>query len=94
MFKTIEWTDDGVRMIDQTRLPGEEVYRTDDGGKTWRKVNETLAGGRGGMPTGTEEQAAPGEDQGQQPPSQGRGGQAQQGRGIFRPAAFEQTPRQ
>jgi len=28
MFKTIEWTDDGVRMIDQTRLPGEEVYFT------------------------------------------------------------------
>ena len=28
MFKTIEWTDDGVRMIDQTRLPAEEVYRT------------------------------------------------------------------
>ncbi|HEV2176954.1 MAG TPA: S-methyl-5-thioribose-1-phosphate isomerase [Terriglobia bacterium] len=28
MFKTIEWTDDGVRMIDQTRLPTEEVYRT------------------------------------------------------------------
>jgi len=28
MFKTIEWTSDGVRMIDQTRLPGEEVYRT------------------------------------------------------------------
>ncbi len=28
MFKTIEWTDQGVRMIDQTRLPGEEVYRT------------------------------------------------------------------
>jgi methylthioribose-1-phosphate isomerase len=28
MFKTIEWTQDGVRMIDQTRLPGEEVYRT------------------------------------------------------------------
>jgi methylthioribose-1-phosphate isomerase len=27
-FKTIEWTEDGVRMIDQTRLPGEEVYRT------------------------------------------------------------------
>jgi methylthioribose-1-phosphate isomerase len=26
-FKTIEWTDDGVRMIDQTRLPGQEVYR-------------------------------------------------------------------
>src|ERR1035437_3774495 len=28
MFKTIEWTNDGVRMIDQTRLPGEEIYRT------------------------------------------------------------------
>ena len=27
MFKTIEWTEDGVRMIDQTRLPAEEVYR-------------------------------------------------------------------
>ena len=28
MFKTIEWTSDGVRMIDQTLLPGEEIYRT------------------------------------------------------------------
>jgi len=28
MFKTIEWTDEGVQMIDQTRLPSEEVYRT------------------------------------------------------------------
>ncbi len=28
MFKTIEWTSDGVRMIDQTRLPGEEIYNT------------------------------------------------------------------
>ncbi len=28
MFKTIEWTEEGVRMIDQTRLPAEEVYRT------------------------------------------------------------------
>ena len=27
-FKTIEWTEQGVRMIDQTRLPGEEIYRT------------------------------------------------------------------
>lgn len=25
-FKTIEWKDDSVFMIDQTRLPGEEVY--------------------------------------------------------------------
>src|SRR5438445_13293987 len=28
MFRTIEWTENGVRMIDQTRLPAEEVYRT------------------------------------------------------------------
>ncbi len=28
MFKTIEWTDEGVRMIDQKRLPLEEVYCT------------------------------------------------------------------
>jgi methylthioribose-1-phosphate isomerase len=28
VFKTIEWTDEGVRMIDQTRLPAEEIYRT------------------------------------------------------------------
>ncbi len=28
MFKTIEWTEEGVRLIDQTRLPTEEVYRT------------------------------------------------------------------
>jgi methylthioribose-1-phosphate isomerase len=27
MFKTIEWTSEGVRMIDQTRLPAEETYR-------------------------------------------------------------------
>ncbi|MBI3950227.1 MAG: S-methyl-5-thioribose-1-phosphate isomerase [Acidobacteria bacterium] len=26
MIKTIEWTDEGVRMIDQRKLPGEEVY--------------------------------------------------------------------
>src|SRR5512134_2250825 len=25
-FRTIEWRDDKVVMIDQTRLPGEEVY--------------------------------------------------------------------
>src|SRR5579863_6742333 len=28
MVKTIEWTEAGVRMIDQTRLPAEEIYRT------------------------------------------------------------------
>ncbi len=27
-FRTIEWRDDTVIMIDQTRLPGEEVYNT------------------------------------------------------------------
>jgi methylthioribose-1-phosphate isomerase len=26
MIKTIEWTDDGVRMIDQRKLPTEELY--------------------------------------------------------------------
>ena len=26
MIKTIEWTDEGVRLLDQTRLPTEEVY--------------------------------------------------------------------
>ena len=26
MFKTIEWTDEGVVMIDQRKLPSEEVY--------------------------------------------------------------------
>jgi methylthioribose-1-phosphate isomerase len=28
MFKTLEWSDSGVRFIDQTRLPTEEVYVT------------------------------------------------------------------
>src|SRR5215472_2183864 len=28
MIKTLEWTADGVRFIDQTRLPTEEVYVT------------------------------------------------------------------
>src|SRR5262245_63241586 len=26
MFKTLEWTDEGVVMIDQRKLPGEELY--------------------------------------------------------------------
>ena len=26
MIKTLEWTDDGVRFIDQTKLPTEETY--------------------------------------------------------------------
>ena len=28
MIKTLEWTDSGVRFIDQTRLPVEEIYQT------------------------------------------------------------------
>jgi methylthioribose-1-phosphate isomerase len=28
MIKTLEWTDSGVRFIDQTRLPTEEIYVT------------------------------------------------------------------
>lgn len=28
MIKTVEWTKDGVRMLDQRLLPGEEVYLT------------------------------------------------------------------
>jgi len=27
-FRTIEWRDNAVVMIDQTRLPGEEIYNT------------------------------------------------------------------
>ena len=39
MFKTIEWTRHGVRMIDQTRLPTEEVYRTC---RNYRDVAEAI----------------------------------------------------
>ncbi len=39
MFKTIEWTDEGVRMIDQTRLPAEEVYLTC---RDYREVAEAI----------------------------------------------------
>ena len=28
MFKTIEWTEAGIRMLDQRLLPGEETYLT------------------------------------------------------------------
>src|SRR2546422_7483994 len=28
MFSTIEWTDDGVVMLDQRRLPEQEIYLT------------------------------------------------------------------
>jgi methylthioribose-1-phosphate isomerase len=39
MFKTIEWTEEGVRLIDQTRLPAEEVYRTC---RDYREVAEAI----------------------------------------------------
>ena len=39
MFKTIEWTEDGVRMIDQTQLPAEEIYRTY---RTYQEVAEAI----------------------------------------------------
>jgi len=39
MFKTIEWTNDGVRMIDQTRLPSQEVYVTC---RTYQEVAECI----------------------------------------------------
>ena len=39
MFKTIEWTDEGVRMIDQTLLPSEEIYRTY---RTYPEVAEAI----------------------------------------------------
>ena len=39
MFKTIEWTDGGVRMIDQTKLPMEEVYVTC---RTYQEVAEAI----------------------------------------------------
>jgi methylthioribose-1-phosphate isomerase len=39
MFKTIEWTADGVRMIDQLQLPTAEVYRTC---KDYKEVAEAI----------------------------------------------------
>jgi methylthioribose-1-phosphate isomerase len=38
-FKTIEWTEEGVRMIDQTRLPAEDVYVTC---RTYQEVAEAI----------------------------------------------------
>jgi methylthioribose-1-phosphate isomerase len=39
MFKTIEWTENGVRMIDQTKLPTSEVYVTC---RTYEEVAEAI----------------------------------------------------
>ena len=39
MIKTLEWTDEGVRFIDQTKLPTEEVYVTS---KTYEEVADAI----------------------------------------------------
>ena len=39
MIKTLEWTDDGIRLLDQTKLPTEEVYVTC---RTWEEVAEAI----------------------------------------------------
>ncbi len=39
MIKTLEWTDEGVRFIDQTRLPTEEVYVLS---RTYREVADAI----------------------------------------------------
>ena len=39
MIKTLEWTQDGVRFIDQTRLPVEEIYVTC---RTYREVADAI----------------------------------------------------
>src|SRR6266404_1109142 len=39
MIKTLEWTDAGVRFIDQTKLPTEEVYVTC---ATYQEVAEAI----------------------------------------------------
>lgn len=39
MIKTLEWTDEGVRFIDQTKLPTEEIYVTC---KTYEEVADAI----------------------------------------------------
>src|SRR5580704_9736702 len=39
MIKTLEWTDSGVRFIDQTKLPTEETYVTC---KTYEEVADAI----------------------------------------------------
>lgn len=39
MIKTLEWTNDGVRLLDQTKLPSEEVYITCS---TWDEVADGI----------------------------------------------------
>lgn len=39
MIKTIEWTDAGIRLLDQTKLPTQEVYVTCT---TWEEVADSI----------------------------------------------------
>jgi len=39
MIKTLEWTDSGVRFLDQTKLPTEEIYVTC---ATWEEVADAI----------------------------------------------------
>ena len=39
MIKTLEWTNDGVVFIDQTKLPTEEVYVTC---RTYQEVADAI----------------------------------------------------
>jgi methylthioribose-1-phosphate isomerase len=39
MIQTLEWTDDGVRFLDQTKLPTEEIYVTC---KTYEQVADAI----------------------------------------------------
>ncbi len=39
MIQTLEWTDSGVRFIDQTKLPTEEIYVTS---KTYQQVADAI----------------------------------------------------
>ena len=39
MFKTLEWTQEGVVMIDQRKLPGEELYPVF---KTYQEVAQAI----------------------------------------------------
>src|SRR5262249_30235228 len=45
MIQTLEWTDKGVRFIDQTKLPTEEVYVTDKRNERWEDVITTVVVG-------------------------------------------------
>jgi methylthioribose-1-phosphate isomerase len=39
MIKTIEWTDDGIRLLDQTKLPSEQLYVTC---RSWEEVADAI----------------------------------------------------